>query len=230
MSQNPLKLLLVEDHMALREVLTESLLAFGYDVLAFESAEDALEDESVFSCSIALLDLNLPGEDGLYLTEQLRMKNPIIGVVMLTVRTEVKDKLEGYQVGADFYLPKPVSPEELHAAIQALCRRLPHLMQVEITLNSTTHQLSNSKMDTILLSPEDSRLLTVLSLAPNKQLEFWELAERLSLDLDSQTLRSTLEKRISRLRQKLIRIHQPATSIMAVRGVGYKLTISVSIQ
>ncbi len=230
MSQhNNIKLLLVEDHLALREVFYESLTAQGYQVAAFESAEDALAAADIDLCKVALLDLNLPGEDGLFLATELRMRTPSIGIIMLTTRNQIADKLAGYEAGADIYLPKPVSPEELKAAIQAVCRRIPNLNEATLTLHFSTGQLVNTHLESVLLSQEDSRLLTLLAQAPQQQLEYWELAEYLKLDMDNVQMRTALEKRISRLRKKLAQLNQPSSSIKAIRGFGYKFNLFVNI-
>lgn len=230
MSKQGLKVLLVEDHLALREVLVESLTDFGYAVSAYESTEQALADRAVFDCPIAILDVNLPGEDGLYLANQLRLKKPNIGIILLTVRNEVADKLSGYEAGADLYLPKPTTPEELHAAIKALSRRLPIEDSNYLSFNLASNQLKNQHQQLVNLSEEERRLLVALSQAPNQQLEFWELAEALELDLENTNLRTTLEKRVSRLRKKLTQINQPTTSIKSLRGMGYQLTLSIKFE
>ena len=230
MSEKALNILLVEDHLALREVLAESLEDFGYSVRAYESAENALSNSESFRCAIAILDINLPGEDGLYLANQLRLKNPNIGIILLTVRSEVADKLSGYEAGADLYLPKPIPPEELHAAIKALSRRLPIEDSNYLSFNLSSNQLKTQHQQVVNLSEEERRLLVTLSQAPNQQLEFWELAEALELDLENTNLRTTLEKRVSRLRKKLTQINQPTTSIKSLRGVGYQLTLSIKFE
>lgn len=224
-----LKILLVEDHLALREVFSEYLTAQGHYIFAYESAEAALESAEISTFQIALLDLNLPGEDGLYLAERLRMQAPNIGIIMLTVRNQIADKIAGYNAGADIYLPKPVIPEELNATIQAVCRRIQPLIRTDLTLNFSTQQLTNSDHESVTLSLEETRLITTLSQAPQQQLELWELAEYLGLDLESGKLRTTIEKRVSRLRQKLAQLNQPTSAIKFIRGYGYQLTLSVNI-
>lgn len=227
-----LKLLVVEDHLALREVFSEFLTNEGHYVTAFESAESALASSDARLFDVALLDLNLPGEDGLYLAEKLRMQAPNIGIVMLTVRNSLDEKLAGYDAGADIYLPKPISPQELSATIQAVCRRLPHLNQAELTLYFATNQLlkSNADLAAVTLSIEETRLMCMLAQAPQGQLEFWALAENLDLDLDSDKMRAALEKRVSRLRQKLVQLNQPQSAIKSIRGLGYRLTVSVEVR
>ncbi len=224
MSAHPtLSLLLVEDHLALREMLTESLQENGHAVHAFESAEAVLADIDKCQIDIAILDLNLPGEDGLYLAERLRRQLPGLAIIMLTVRNAVADKLAGYESGADIYLPKPVVPEELNAAIKALSRRIGPKQTADIQFNATRGELTNTRNQSVSLTEEETRLLIALAQAPHNKLEFWQLAETLQLDLDSLSLRTNLEKRISRLRQKLAQLEQPATAIKAIRGFGYRL-------
>lgn len=223
-----LKLLLVEDHAALRDIMSESLRDQGYRVAAFESAEAALQSPDIDS-TIALLDVNLPGEDGMRLAYKLRILNPGIGIILMTVRNRLTDKVEGYEAGADLYLPKPVAPEELNAAIQALCRRLPDTDHSDLVFHYASQQLSNHRQEHVILSTEDARLLAALYQAPGARLEYWEIAEQLGLDLDSETLRTTLEKRVSRLRRKLTQLGQPATAVKALRGYGYEITCSLKI-
>lgn len=224
------KLMLVEDHFALRDMVTESLVEYGYEVFAFESAEDALQLAMIEEVQVAVLDINLPGEDGLFLAEELRTRNPNIGIVILSARNQVSDKILGYSAGADIYLPKPIEPEELHAAIQAVLRRIPTFRPGNLVLDIYQNVLKTPDQKQVQLSPEECRLLIALSQAPDKKLEYWTLAERLELNLDSDTLRSNLEKRVSRLRKKLTQINQPATAIKTKRNLGYQLTISLSIQ
>ena len=223
-----LKLLIVEDHTALRAMLSETLEALGYHVEAFESAELALEQWHQ-SADIALLDVNLPGEDGLYLAQQLRLDRPNLGVIVMSVRNQIGDKIAGYDAGADIYLPKPIDPDELNAAIQALARRIPQASHSDLVLEHMTLQLTNQAQDSVTLSNDECRLLMALSQAPERQQEYWELAEKLDLDLDSDTLRSNLEKRISRLRKKLTQLQQPSTAIKTLRNKGYQLTIAVKV-
>ncbi|WP_417504229.1 response regulator transcription factor [Marinomonas gallaica] len=228
LTQHQIKLLLVEDHIALREILTEALQGFGYYVEVFDSSESTISDWSKES-HIALLDVNLPGEDGLYLAQQLRLESPSIGIILMTVRNQITDKLLGYEAGADVYLPKPISPEELHCAIKALARRIPNTLQHVLTLQHSTYQLSNLSQESVTLTDSECRLLNALSLAPQQRLEYWEIAEKLSLDLDSDTLHTNLEKRVSRLRSKLAKLAVTPKAIKTLRGQGYQLAVSIRI-
>jgi len=120
-TNTPHNLLLVEDNKALNAVLTEFLADAGYHVLTFEQAEDIPESAQF---EMAILDLNLPGEDGLSLAKRLKSANPGLGIILLTIRSALDDKLQGYEMGADVFLAKPVEPSELLAVLNALARRL----------------------------------------------------------------------------------------------------------
>ena len=118
-----LKILIVEDEVLLRNALVKIFSRFGHDV---QGVDDAIAMDAVlagFKPDIMVLDLNLPGEDGVSITRRLRQTNSC-GIVMLTGRGKMDEKLEGYECGADVYLVKPVDPLELHAAIVSLGRRL----------------------------------------------------------------------------------------------------------
>ncbi|WP_328986113.1 response regulator transcription factor [Thiorhodovibrio winogradskyi] len=122
-----LNLLIVEDDENLREALVDTLGAQGHAVRGLECAEEVPEQADLLQLDIAVLDLNLPGEDGLSLARRLRQAQPELRVIMLTARTQGADRAAGYASGADIYLTKPASLAELNYALQALARRLPRL-------------------------------------------------------------------------------------------------------
>ncbi|MFA7243641.1 MAG: response regulator transcription factor, partial [Sulfuricellaceae bacterium] len=114
-----------------------------------------------FRADILLLDLNLPGEDGISLARRIREVLPEVGIIMVTARRQARDKIEGYGSGADIYLTKPTSVEELDAAIQALSRRVrpaPALVTGRLRLNPATLQLSGPR-STIDVSDQECSLL-----------------------------------------------------------------------
>ena len=118
-----LKILIVEDDEPLRTALQKILAHFGHDVRGAgdgSAMDSALVD---YGADIVLLDINLPGEDGLLITQRLR-RTSSCGIIMLTGRGQLHDKLDGYKSGADFYLVKPIDPEELLAAVTSLGRRV----------------------------------------------------------------------------------------------------------
>lgn len=119
-----LNIIVVEDHDDLREMTVEALCAFGYQARGVACAEKLDEELKKGHADVLVLDLNLPGEDGVSLSRRIRASQPGMGIIMVTVREQIQDRITGYGSGADLYLTKPTSIEELHAAIEALARRL----------------------------------------------------------------------------------------------------------
>lgn len=120
------RVLVCEDEAAIREFVVINLKRNGFDVREAETGEAALrifmEEEGRFH--VALLDLMLPGIDGLTVCRELRKANDKLGIIMLTARTQETDKIAGLSEGADDYVTKPFSPTELVARVTSLCRRV----------------------------------------------------------------------------------------------------------
>lgn len=229
-SAPPIKLLVVEDHLALLEVTVETLTAQGYDVIGISSAEAMDEVPAGFVPDIAILDLNLPGEDGLSLARRLRQAQPRIGIIMVTARHTLAHKLAGYEHGADIYLTKPTAPEELCATVQALAQRLqprPSEQTVVFALDMASKLLTTPQGDLALRSAE-AALLYALALAPDNTLAHWQALERLDKPVD-ELGKAQLEVLVSRLRKKLLDHGAPALPIRALRGLGYQLCIPLVV-
>jgi DNA-binding response OmpR family regulator len=229
-SVTPLKLLVVEDHLALLDVTVETLAAEGYDVIGISSAEAVDELPAHFVADIAVLDLNLPGEDGLSLARRLRQIQPRIGIIMVTARHTLAHKLVGYEHGADIYLTKPTAPEELCATIQALAQRLlPNEIEpsAAFTLDMATKLLTTPHGD-IALRDSEAVLLYALALAPDHTLASWQALEKLNKPMDEKG-KAQLEVLVSRLRKKLVDNGASAMPIRALRGIGYRLCVPLII-
>jgi DNA-binding response OmpR family regulator len=120
----PLQIVLVEDHDDLRRVTLVLLSERGHHVVGLSSAEEVDDSILLPKPDVFILDLNLPGEDGLTLAKRIRNAQPRVGIVLTTVRSALRERLDGYDSGADIYLPKPTDFEELTAAVEALGRRV----------------------------------------------------------------------------------------------------------
>jgi len=120
----PLNIVVVEDNDDLREAIVGVLSAQGHRVLGLSCAEELGDEGAQAVIDLLVVDLNLPGEDGVSLTRRLRQTQPGLCILMMTARDSVRDKVSGYEAGADMYLTKPVSIEELTAAVKSLDRRL----------------------------------------------------------------------------------------------------------
>ena len=227
----PLKLLVVEDHLALLDTLTETLTASGHEVVGIDCAEALDEVPAHFVADIAVLDLNLPGENGLQLAQRLRRIQPGIGIIMLTARNALQDKLAGYGHGADLYLTKPTPPQELCAAVLALGQRVRPSAAAEpaaFTLD-TAAGLLHTPQGALLLRGPESALLHALALAADHTLEVFQMLEKIDKPVDAQG-KTQLEVLLSRLRAKLVAHGAPAAPIRAVRGKGYRLCLPLHIR
>ena len=118
------RILVVEDEAAIREMVALNLKRAGWDVLEAPSAERALELLHGEPCDAALLDIMLPGMDGLSLCETIRRDNADIGIIIVSAKGQEQDKIRGLSIGADDYITKPFSVSELIARVEALVRRV----------------------------------------------------------------------------------------------------------
>lgn len=228
-----LNIVLVEDHDILRLLLKQALEEAGHQVVALSCAEE-LEDEARGQpVDIFLIDLNLPGEDGLSLTERVRAAYPQVGLIVVTARSGLNDKLEGYARGADLYLTKPLEVPELCAAVAALGRRRQRvdglLQQLHaFTLSQQQMTLGKTGHETVRLSAAETAMLVTFSRAPGQRVAYWQISESLGLDLQTYA-KASLEVRIVRLRKKLIEAGANAGCIEAVRSHGYQLCIAIQV-
>ena len=227
-----LKIVMVEDFEILRE---ETVLLFnscGHDAIGVDCAEALDEELGGRDFEVFVLDVNLPGEDGLSLARRIRAAHPLAGIVMMTARSTPHDAIKGYSDGADIYLPKPVDPKVLLAAVESLGRRVnsvrkPATVSAGLMLDSATRTLKGARGDADL-TEDELRLITALARARGGQLESWQLMVALGLDPDTYP-KSALEIRIVRLRQKLAQAGAGARSLRALRGKGYWLCESIEI-
>lgn len=225
-----LKLLVVEDHHDLREVTVETLTDHGHQVVGVDCAEAVGELPTDFSPDIAILDLNLPGEDGLQLAARLRRVQPGIGIIMVTARHTLNEKLAGYEHGADLYLTKPTSPEELGAAVEALARRIrlttaTHMPGYALDLQERTLHTPGGD---VALRVAEANLLHSLALAADQTLEIWQLLERLGKSVDEDG-KAQLQVLVSRLRSKLVEHGLPDHCLRSERNKGYRLGFSLQL-
>jgi DNA-binding response OmpR family regulator len=225
-----LNIIVVEDNDDLRDATVEALQRLGHTVCGVDCAE-ALDDVvGTFRAEVMVLDLNLPGEDGLSIARRMRAANPDIGIIMVTARNDVADIETGYRSGSDIYLTKPTSFEALGAALQALSRRMrPDIPNAAgLILNPVSRQLSGpvAKVD---LSDRESSLLAAFAQTRERSLENWQLME-LSGKPAGAVTKAALELQIVRLRKKLEHAGALAPTIKAIRGTGYQLCVALELE
>ena len=226
-----LHILIVEDNDSLREATTEFLNRHGHHATGVASAEDVDDLPTRQVPDLYLIDVNLPGEDGFALTRRIRRSQPLAGIVLMTARGQLQDRLEGYQRGADHYLIKPVEPEELLACIASLAFRLKASDEPDssqLVLHSQAMRLTGPDGE-VPLTQVESLLLAAFSRAAGQKLERWQ-AMQLVDSQDKGLTPASLEMRISSLRKKLSQCGAADNPIATLRGFGYALSCPVEIR
>lgn len=117
------QIVIIEDENIVQQSIEENLVRSGYDVFAYSSAEDALNSETISLSDAVIMDIGLPGMSGLQATEFIKKNYAGLPVIMLTAYSEVNDRLQGFETGADDYIIKPFFMEELMARLKSVLRR-----------------------------------------------------------------------------------------------------------
>lgn len=228
MPTHKISILVLEDHDALRRVTVKGLEANGHQVFSAAYPEEMDEIMAQSRIDVLLLDLNLPGEDGLSICRRLRQSSPHLGIVMLTARITSQDRIQGYLDGADVFLTKPASLEEVEAAIQSVARRQAVSdIQAPWVLNQGAMTLSSPTMEEKLTDAEVN-VIRALALSPHRMLETWQLLEILGLT-QVQDPKAALEMRIARLRKRFSSLGTDR-AIVAIRMTGYQLAIPILVK
>lgn len=232
MKESLLKILLIEDNDQLREATMAFLSQEGHDVVGVPMAEELADTTGGFIPDVYIIDINLPDEDGLSLTRRLRVTHPQAGIVITTARTQIGDKVAGYESGADLYLTKPVHPRELIASVAALGKRT--RMRDTAEERNLVLQLSRLRLvgpaGDLEVTPDEAKVLSALARAPGRTLERWQIAELVSPDHEQTPSSSMIEMRIARLRKKLVAVGAPQPCLKAVHKVGYVLCCAMTLK
>ena len=234
-AEAPLVVALVEDDRLLREEVVEHLTAHEFVVHAVSSAAGFDDLASRVALDLFVIDWNLPGESGLSLSRRLREAMPGAGIVLMTARVALHDRLTGYrQGGADVYLTKPVAPDELVAVLLSLGRRVKPADSGQawsLDLRDRTLQ-GPQPQQKIRLTGREKTLLLALVQAKDNTLESGALCDLYGND-DSDDLMSkrTLEELVARLRKKLKAVQESTAeaAIKSVWGVGYQLCLRINL-
>lgn len=225
-----LHILIVEDNDSLRDATQDFLNDNGHHAMGVASAEEVDEVRLRDVPDLYLVDVNLPGEDGFALAQRIRSTQPLAGIVLMTARGQLHDRLDGYQRGADHYLIKPVEPAELLACIHSLALRLKPqvgLAPSGLVLDSQSMRLVGPSAE-VCLTHTESLLLTAFCLAAGRKLERWQAMQL--WDLKGKELSAAnLEMRISALRRKLRQCGATGNPLVSLRGFGYALGCPVQI-
>ena len=223
-----MKLLLVEDQEELATSIVSFLTAVGYRCEWTNTFHEADRKISIFSYDCALIDIMLPGGSGYQLVRDLRKHSPAAGIIVLSAKNSIEDKIKGLDLGADDYLPKPFHLAELHSRIKSLWRRRQMNGVMELVFNEIKlipdQMVVEVHHSPVNLTRKEYELLLFFITNQNRVLLKEVLAEHLSGDqaefFDSFDF---IYSHIKNLRKKLLD-QGCADYIQSIYGVGYKFT------
>jgi two-component system, OmpR family, response regulator len=236
----PDHILIVDDDAEIRSLLSQYLVKNGLRVTAVTDGRGMWQALDAGRIDLIVLDLMLPGDDGLTLCRNLRAKSDT-PVIMLTARGEETDRVVGLEMGADDYLAKPFSARELLARIKAILRRarsLPENLQpdsatrirfADWVLDTVHRQLISSARVVTPLSGAEYRLLRIFLSHPNRVLNRDQLVD-LTQGKEADPLDRSIDVQVSRLRNRLGDDPREPQLIKTVRGEGYVLAVDVTAE
>jgi DNA-binding response OmpR family regulator len=223
-----MRVLIVEDEKKTASFIRKALQAEGFAVDVCHNGEDALAAATTTPFDAMVLDIMLPGRDGLSVLRQLRERKNATPVLLLSARGEVNERVEGLNAGADDYLPKPFALAELTARIRALGRRggesKPAVLRVaDLTLDTVTREAQRGGV-TFELTTREYRLLEFLMRSPGRICGRMAILEKVwDYDFDPGT--NLVDVYVRRLREKIDADFEPKL-LHTVRGVGYVMKVS----
>lgn len=223
------KILIVEDEIEISQLLEDYLNKFGYLPTSLHHGDEVLPYVKQNEPDLILLDVMLPGMDGMTLCREIR-KFSTVPIIMVTARIEEVDRLLGLELEADDYITKPFSPREVIARIKAVLRRASQPIQEEnkdllsvgpIHLNKASHQVLIEDHE-LVLTPSEFGLLRVMMEQPNRVFSRNDLLIKVQ-GYDFNGYDRTIDTHIKNLRKKLSNVLPDKEIIVAVYGVGYQL-------
>ena len=224
-----MRVLIVEDEARLADTLRDLLEIGGYTADVCGDGESGADNAMTGIYDVILLDVMLPKLDGFSVLRRLRAAGVATPILMLTARSEVSDRVEGLDCGADYYLTKPFEPQELLACVRALTRRQPELRNTDqleygdLRLEKSTFALSCGER-TVRLSRKEFDMMELLMLNREQVLTKEQLLVKI-WGYESDAEDNNVEVYISFLRKKLDHLHSQV-KIKTIRMVGYCLDAS----
>jgi two-component system OmpR family response regulator len=238
--ENRPHILVVDDDPEIRSLLAEYLEKNGYRATTVPDGPSMKKTLSRTHVDLVVLDIMLPGDDGLTLCRDLRADSTL-PVIMLTARGDAVDRIVGLEIGADDYLPKPFSPRELLVRIKNVLKRSENQPRDPLprevrrykfsgwTLDTTTRNLIDANGVVVPLSGVEYRLLAIMLSRPNRVLSRNQLME-LTRGREADPFDRSIDVRVSRLRQILRDDAREPEIIKTVYGEGYVLGVTVEVE
>ena len=223
-----MKILLVEDEVALSNAVKKLLEQKGYLVDAVYDGLSAVDYAEISPYDLLIVDIMLPGLDGIQVIERLRKSDLNTPVLMLTARTAISDKVTGLNVGADDYMTKPFLSEELLARVGALTRRKGEIVLNDVRFGDLSLNIESAILsrgdDSVQLSHKESEVLKVFLYNPTMTITTELLISRVWGD-DSEATDNNVEVYISFIRKKL-KYLKSNVSIKKLPKIGYRLEVN----
>ncbi len=221
------KILVVEDNLELQELFTVVLQNEGYEVSVANDGIEAFDILEMEHIDLIVTDVMMPRMQGFEMIQELRKMNYNMPILVITAKERLLDKKEGFRVGADDYIVKPIDVNEMVWRVEALLRRsqisTSHRIQIgSTTFNQETFSVSYND-EVIELAQKEFQLLFKLASTPDKIFTRRQIMDEI-WGLDTESDSHTLDVHISRLREKFK--ENPDFQILTVRGLGYKLKMS----
>lgn len=219
------KILLVEDEQEIADFVKDGLGEQGFSIDHCDNGEDGLAMATSVGYDAIVLDITLPGQDGLSVLGQLRERNDNVPVVIITARGEAEDRIGGLNLGADDYLPKPFYMDELIARLRAVWRRSAGegggvLSMADLTANLMDREVKRGE-EAIDMTPKEFSLLVYMMRSPGRVLTRAQILEQV-WDYQFNPGTNLVDVYIRRLRNK-IDTEGKTPLIHTLRGVGYKM-------
>lgn len=218
-------ILVVDDDTRLRTLLRKYLSDNGYLVTVAADAAEARATMAALAIDLLVLDVMMPGEDGLSLTRDLRRSNAV-PILLLTAMGEIDDRISGFEAGADDYLSKPFEPRELLLRIASILRRAPKPEvedRVALALGAFTWDVAREELkrgdDMVHLTTAERELMAILAQAAGEAVSRDDLAARTGNAANARAI----DVQVTRLRKKLEDDPRQPRYLQTVRGMGYML-------
>ena len=224
MNKKIFHILAIDDDDRIRELVKEYLIENNFLVTTAKNAADAKKKLEIVKFDILILDIMMPGEDGLSLTKEIKKNNPI-PIILLTAKGETSDRIEGLELGADDYLGKPFEPKELLLRIKNILNKIQKpILSDEIYVGNALVNLKkfNIKINNKIkkINPQERKILEKMLEYPGKIFSRDDIGKIINVSKER-----TIDVMITRLRQKIESYPKNPKYLQTIRGAGYVLWV-----
>ena len=216
-------ILVVDDDQKIKELISQYLIEQNFIVTTAESSAEAKDRMELFSFDLIVLDIMMPGQDGLDLTREIRLKTDL-PIILLTAKGDPSDRIKGLELGADDYVPKPFEPKELLLRIKNILSKIKKLKEVNEVINFGEAKLYIKKMiiknkqNIFKINASEKKLLEQMILSAGKVFDRNDISKLINLKKER-----AVDVMITRLRQKIEPDPKNPVYLQTVRGNGYVL-------